>query len=568
MAVPDRQNQWGSRSHLAEAESSSLAGRDIDGGGVKSSNDAAPARQDTATNSQHRPQDADVLQAPSAPPVLQLPRPERIHHGWDASNIPTAKCDMCHRQRCGTIQKCYECKLSVCKACAYANLLQDDGRHVLNPDEVDWTATNLSKARMNRSSRGGRVRGSRGGRAGGTTRGQGRGRGCGGRGIQPQAASSRSTSSSSLSPASPRTDTVSPDIDGKREEDRDRGGEEQMLSREDDSRYHRPTKRARDPISPAAFPLMEAQDVAHILAGMPRMPPNSEGAFMKRRKYSLQQSPLNNVLPPVCSVPDPRQSGYLPSLKTLHPPVASDIVPLETPTLTRGLSPPHATPVAYMGHASTPRSSFVFCKASQSHGKALLAAQSHASRVYQHPPTAPHYYSSGEPAVFYNTPSLSPAAAQRSVQESLAVAQPQFTDASFVGNSHGKYPPLEYGEYMSSYRGPLVYSSLDSQPDSSSQVGVYGSPAELKNQRDMTAMGTVKEQGTKLKEEACEIKRSEHGDWPLTHCLRLAASRSWTRILAKGPGVDRQDAFERSCAATNFAILDIGLAEKDNAARS
>lgn len=360
---------------------------------------------------------------------------------------------------------------------------------------------------------------------------------------------------------------MSPNIDDKWGEDRDWGGEEHIPTSEAAGFCNRPMKRARDAISPAASPRTEVQDVAQILARMPRVPPNGEQGSMKRRKYSHQQSPLNNVLPPVRSVPDPRQSGYLPSLRTLHPPLASDIVPLQPPILNRGLPPPRATPVAYMGHASALRDDLFYRNASQTQANASLGTQHQASRVYQYPPPAPHYYNSGEPAVSYNTPSLSPAA-QHSVLESLTVARTQFDDTSFVGNPYGQYPPRGYDERTPAYGSLSVYHSVESKPAALSQGGVYGSPAEPGGQRDEVPAGSVEEQGTKLKEEACEIKRSEHRDWPLSHCLRLAAKRSWSRILAKGPCADRREAFERFCAATNFAILDIGLKEGNNAARS
>ncbi|PNY24062.1 Uncharacterized protein TCAP_06004 [Tolypocladium capitatum] len=566
MAVPDGQNYRTTDSHLANAELRSSPGRDVDDGAVKCSEDPTHARQDAATDSQQCVVEArhDAVTRPRD--VAQLPGPERIHNGWDSSNVSTAKCDMCHRQRCGAIQKCSECKLSVCKECAYADRLQDGGRHVLNAEAVDWDTAPLSKGRKTTAPRGGRGRGSRGARGAVMARGQGRGRGRGRRGAQSRAASSRATSSTSFSPTvSPRTDTVSPNID-KWDEDCDWGGEEHIPTAEAANFYNRPMKRARDASSPADSPPMEAQDVAQILAEMPGGLPNGERDSVKRRKYSHQQSPLSNLLPPVRSVPDPQQSGYLPSLRTLHPPLPADIVPLQPPILNRGLPPPRATPVAYMGHVSA-RDDPVYRNASQAQANASFEAQRQASRVYRYPQTAPHYYDSDGPAVSYNTPSLSPAA-QHSARESQAFARTQYSDTFFAGNAHGQYPPRGYHERTPGYGSQSTYHSVESQPAVSSRGGVYGSPAEPKGERDAVPAGTVKEQGTMLKEAACDIKRSEHRDWPLEHCLRLAAKRSWSRILAKGPGVDRREAFEHFCAATNFAILDIGLKERNNATRS
>ncbi|KAJ4860222.1 hypothetical protein T069G_05210 [Trichoderma breve] len=68
------------------------------------------------------------------PPIFDI-----AHHGWDASNVPTAKCDLCHRQRCGTLQKCRVCKLSICQACCVSGRLQSDPRHTIDT-AVDWDA--------------------------------------------------------------------------------------------------------------------------------------------------------------------------------------------------------------------------------------------------------------------------------------------------------------------------------------------------------------------------------------------------------------------------------------------
>ncbi|KAK4071189.1 uncharacterized protein Triagg1_6220 [Trichoderma aggressivum f. europaeum] len=68
-----------------------------------------------------------------SPPIFDI-----AHHGWDASNVPTAKCDLCHRQRCGTLQKCRVCKLSICHECCVGGRLQNDPRHTIDTAAVDW----------------------------------------------------------------------------------------------------------------------------------------------------------------------------------------------------------------------------------------------------------------------------------------------------------------------------------------------------------------------------------------------------------------------------------------------
>ncbi|KAM6487877.1 hypothetical protein HDV62DRAFT_346220 [Trichoderma sp. SZMC 28011] len=82
-------------------------------------------------------------QQPDTPIQLQqppLPSFDIAHHGWDASNVPTAKCDLCHRQRCGTLQKCRVCKLSICQECCVSGRLQNDPRHTIDTAAVDWDA--------------------------------------------------------------------------------------------------------------------------------------------------------------------------------------------------------------------------------------------------------------------------------------------------------------------------------------------------------------------------------------------------------------------------------------------
>lgn len=81
-------------------------------------------------------------------PLQQQPLPsfDVAHQGWDASNVSTAKCDLCHRQRCGTLQKCRVCKLSICHECCVGGRLQNDRRHTIDAAAVDWDVPpNLGK---------------------------------------------------------------------------------------------------------------------------------------------------------------------------------------------------------------------------------------------------------------------------------------------------------------------------------------------------------------------------------------------------------------------------------------
>lgn len=80
-----------------------------------------------------------------------LPSFDIAHHGWDASNVSTAKCDLCHKQRCGTLQKCRVCKLSICQECCVAGRLQNDRRHAIDAAAVSWDVPPNSRKRKNRA---------------------------------------------------------------------------------------------------------------------------------------------------------------------------------------------------------------------------------------------------------------------------------------------------------------------------------------------------------------------------------------------------------------------------------
>ncbi|KAF3075309.1 hypothetical protein CFAM422_001975 [Trichoderma lentiforme] len=81
------------------------------------------------------------------PPIFDI-----AHHGWDASNVPTAKCDLCHRQRCGTLQKCRVCKLSICRECCVSGRLQNDPRHTIDTAAVDWDVPPTLRKRKRQAS--------------------------------------------------------------------------------------------------------------------------------------------------------------------------------------------------------------------------------------------------------------------------------------------------------------------------------------------------------------------------------------------------------------------------------
>ncbi|KKO96701.1 hypothetical protein THAR02_11195 [Trichoderma harzianum] len=113
-------------------------------------NPSANTNLDTTANLTNTPNEHHVIatagpqsQQSNTPVQLQqppLPIFDIAHHGWDASNVPTAKCDLCHRQRCGTLQKCRVCKLSICQECCVSGRLQNDPRHTIDTAAVSWDA--------------------------------------------------------------------------------------------------------------------------------------------------------------------------------------------------------------------------------------------------------------------------------------------------------------------------------------------------------------------------------------------------------------------------------------------
>ncbi|RFU73730.1 hypothetical protein TARUN_8520 [Trichoderma arundinaceum] len=80
-----------------------------------------------------------------------LPSFDIAHQGWDASNVSTAKCDLCQQQRRGTLQKCRVCKLSICQECCLGDRLQNDRRHKIDAAAVNWDAPPNSRKRKHRA---------------------------------------------------------------------------------------------------------------------------------------------------------------------------------------------------------------------------------------------------------------------------------------------------------------------------------------------------------------------------------------------------------------------------------
>lgn len=103
---------------------------------------ADPAVEDGHDASNKPSSDQAPQEAPPArvPLPLGRPQPANLHHGWDASSVAMAKCDMCSRASRGVVHKCSQCKLSICKECCETGKLEGDSRHHLDPESVSWDA--------------------------------------------------------------------------------------------------------------------------------------------------------------------------------------------------------------------------------------------------------------------------------------------------------------------------------------------------------------------------------------------------------------------------------------------
>ncbi|ODA76617.1 hypothetical protein RJ55_07888 [Drechmeria coniospora] len=224
--------------------------------------------------------------------TLPLPRPQAVHQGWEPSSVSTAKCDMCHRQRCGTIQKCSVCKLSVCKECAFAARLHDDARHRLDPVSLDWDPEPLRSGRQRE--RMARRRPQRGTRGRHKLRDRVHARNCGsgpacGTQTQPVTPSAASSDIITLAPTvCLSTQSTLPSVDGGSAYD---CIEPDLPAREEEGREGTRNQERRNGRSPSYTPSTEVHNVAKILAEMP----NSDHGLVKRQRLADQYSPGNRT---------------------------------------------------------------------------------------------------------------------------------------------------------------------------------------------------------------------------------------------------------------------------------
>lgn len=499
---------------------------------------ASTTDDDSLTTRPPRPPREDAASG-TVGPLDALPGPDGTHQGWDATSVSTAKCDMCHRQRCGTIQKCSECKLSVCMACAVADRLRGDARHVLDPSAVDWTGPPaLSRLRRLRASRTGRVGGARRADARSARAQQARGRR---RSAQPRPVPSRATSTSFSSPASPLTDIASPaflDDDAWGEGYSclaDEGGEQQGLQSVDEAAAATAAGGYLSRIAKATS-LLSAQtaqtdDAAEILAQMPRRHPCSAAEQQQRNAHPYGSASV--LLPPVRSAHDPQKSSHLPPLRTLHPQLGVENAALQ-PLMVGNRGPLLPHPTGHWWGANDMRQGASSYDHHRTHGylswDAQQQQQQQHSHAFQHAPTAATYCNENEGRNSYST---LPAA---------STAQ----GASFTDYS---YSPQRNDGGSHSYQLPTIgYSS----------AATTTSRAEAYESRS-----TVQELGTALKSSTLTIQAAELPGWPLDWCLQLALARTW----AQHQGEDQRAFFELRAAAY-AVVLALDLPERHNAARA
>ncbi|KAH7136580.1 hypothetical protein EDB81DRAFT_858617 [Dactylonectria macrodidyma] len=133
----------------------------------------APSEGSQPSQQKHSqvPQEAtrDVKSRTPLPPLAAPTRPP--HTGWEGSSVNMAKCDFCDLRNRNNLQKCVECQLSICKGCFDSGILDDDSRHFLDGDSVDWDGPNKPK----RGGKTGRARARAGARGRGGVRARGRG---------------------------------------------------------------------------------------------------------------------------------------------------------------------------------------------------------------------------------------------------------------------------------------------------------------------------------------------------------------------------------------------------------
>jgi hypothetical protein len=113
---------------------------------ITSPEESSPARQASEQKSSEQqqlsqsgsPSDRTTLTNSPLDPALVSPLPRPQHSGWEPTTINMAKCDYCDQRRRGTLYRCAQCQIAICKACCSKGILHHDSKHCLDPDSVSW----------------------------------------------------------------------------------------------------------------------------------------------------------------------------------------------------------------------------------------------------------------------------------------------------------------------------------------------------------------------------------------------------------------------------------------------
>ncbi|UNI15214.1 hypothetical protein JDV02_001769 [Purpureocillium takamizusanense] len=542
-----------------------------------------------------------------------------MHSGWEPSNVATAKCDMCSRQRCGVIQKCSDCKLSVCRDCAYADRLANDVRHELDPATAEWDSRTIPRGRGSRSSR--RVSKAR---EDNVPRGSGHGRG------QGEAATSftpvRNPQAHLGSSAGQNT--------------RLQGQEHKPASIQVNSNPHSQSmQRTRSTVGNAKTSVtqQQAQDAAQILVAMPNnRQDDRHESFQKRNKYD--NVPRDSTLPPLRSIPD-HNGCSLPPLNTMYPDMSyndgaathqqnASTLPASTPfqvAPTALMSPepaqedsvhlhaqygygdahhhqaPHAYQSdyanAYHGGGGSTTSSYLIPSASTTQNASnqqqyMTSGTQYSNASYDYSLSAHNapdqqYYAAAQTQ--YGHASYGPQGqygeqayaaspqAQTFPGQQYAIGQNQYGSATYAS-----FPPMQetYGYGSFSQPQPAAMPPMNQlapmEPSSvaTAASGTHAPATTLPMAQTAAAQpcnpqtSSIPSVQAQLVRLARAVKHSEHADWPMEFCLRLAAQRSWSATMPTVRGTPQVFmALAQLMAATDRAILELNLPETNNSAR-
>ncbi|KAI5463004.1 hypothetical protein BGZ63DRAFT_402348 [Mariannaea sp. PMI_226] len=82
--------------------------------------------------------DSSSLSEPSPDPDLTASLVRPPHSGWEPTTINMAKCDYCDQRRRGTLYRCCQCQIAICKDCFEKGILDHDTKHSLDVDMAKW----------------------------------------------------------------------------------------------------------------------------------------------------------------------------------------------------------------------------------------------------------------------------------------------------------------------------------------------------------------------------------------------------------------------------------------------